>query len=166
MPSTTFEHILAPFGLRGQVLPTYSRSAIPEHYHQRSKNMEILFLIGRILVGVYFIYNAVNHFKNTDALTGYAAARNLPSPRLGTYASGVFILLGGLGVLLGVYTDVAIALLVIFLVTAAFGIHHFWTDTDPMQKMGEQVNFAKNLALAGALLMALMIPELPYSITL
>src|SRR3989344_133844 len=126
--------------------------------------MDILFLLGRIVVGGYFIYNAINHFTNTEMLTGYAASRRLPSPRLGTIVGGIFILLGGLGVLLGAYTTLAIALLIIFLVATAFGIHHFWTDADPMQKMGEKTNFFKNLALAGALLMTLLVEGWPFSI--
>ena len=126
--------------------------------------MDILFLLGRIVVGGYFIYNAINHFTNTEMLTGYAASRRLPSPQLGTIVGGIFILLGGLGVLLGAYTTLAIALLIIFLVATAFGIHHFWTDADPMQKMGEKTNFFKNPALAGALLMTLLVEGWPFSI--
>ena len=29
-------------------------------------------------------------------------------------------------------------------------MHDFWTIEDPMRRMGEQVNFAKNVALLGA----------------
>jgi hypothetical protein len=32
-------------------------------------------------------------------------------------------------------------------------MHAFWKVTDPMHKMSETINFTKNLALIGALLM-------------
>lgn len=37
--------------------------------------METIFLIGRIILGGYFLYNAYNHFTELDALTGYAQSK-------------------------------------------------------------------------------------------
>ncbi|MCI0619480.1 DoxX family protein [Candidatus Wolfebacteria bacterium] len=125
--------------------------------------LTILFMLGRVALAAYFIDAGINHFKSTAALAGYAQSRGVGgSAKLLTLVSGVVLVLGGAGVLLGVVPRLALLALAVFLITAAIMIHHFWTDTDPQQKMGEKVNFTKNLALAAALLMALAIP-LPWT---
>lgn len=101
--------------------------------------------------------NAYNHFKNVDAMAGYAASKGVPSPKLAVMGTGVLLLLGGAGILLGVYTLWAILALVIFLVGVTFQMHRYWTIEDPNQKMVEQINFYKNLALLGAVIMLLAI---------
>ena len=126
--------------------------------------MEIAFLIGRIVLGGYFLISAVNHYTKTDMLAGYAQMRGVHAGRGAVLFSGLFLVLGGLGVLLGVWTDIALALLIIFLVAVSIRIHHFWTDTDPNQKMSEMINFTQNMALIGALLMLYMVPNWPYSL--
>jgi len=121
--------------------------------------MEIIFIIGRVLFGGYFIMNGFNHLKNKKMLTGYAASKGVPSPGLAVVGSGLLILLGGLGVLLGVYTQISLWLIIIFLVPVSFKMHNFWTVEEPQAKMMEQVNFMKNMALVGATLMMLLLAE-------
>ena len=41
-------------------------------------------------------------------------------------------------------------LLALFLVPAAFLIHNFWTETEPMAKATQMAHHGKDLALAGA----------------
>ena len=120
--------------------------------------MEYLFLLGRVLLGGYFIMSGLKHFMHLENMTGYAKSKGVPMAREGVMASGLMMLLGGLGVLLGIYVSYAIYLLVVFLFVAAFKMHQFWTIAEPMSRMGERINFEKNLALAGALLMLLSLP--------
>ena len=120
--------------------------------------MDILFLIGRIIFGWYFIMNAWNHFKNLDGLTGYATSKRVPSPRAAVFVGGILLLLGGLGVFFGVTPEASLALLIIFLVPVSFYMHAYWKETDPNRRMLERVNFMKNMALVGALLMMYAIP--------
>ena len=75
------------------------------------------------------------------------------------------MLLGGLGILLGVYVYLSIFLLVLFLLITTLQMHQYWKVTDQMARMGEEINFKKNLALLGALLIILAIP-LPWIVTL
>ncbi|MER3455657.1 MAG: DoxX family protein [candidate division GAL15 bacterium] len=127
--------------------------------------METLFLIGRIVVGVYYLFNAVNHFIRTQMLSDYAASKGVPAPTVMVVLGGLLLLVGGLSILLGAYVRLGVAAVVVFLVVVAFWMHNFWTVQDPMQKMGEMVNFTKNLALAGSALMFLAIPE-PWPLSL
>ncbi len=113
----------------------------------------ILFLIGRILFGGYFIMSGVNHFSKKEHLKGYAASKGVPMPGTAVIVSGLLLLLGGLGVLLGAYVKWSLIALLVFLVPVTFKMHAYWTDQDPGMKMSNQINFMKNLALIGAVLM-------------
>jgi putative oxidoreductase len=124
-----------------------------------------LFLIGRILFGGYFIIMAVNHFTHVEQMAGYTQSKAVPSPRLAVLFTGLLLLIGGIGVLLGIYVNVAIAALVLFFVPVTFTMHAFWKVQDPQAKMMEQVQFMKNLALLAAVLMLLAIPQ-PWPISL
>ena len=127
--------------------------------------MEYLFLLGRILLGGYFIKNGYNHLKNLNMLTGYAQSKGVPMPKIAVFVTGLMLLLGGLGIVLGIYIQLSVLLLVVFLLVTTFKMHQYWTMTDPMGRMGEHVNFYKNLGLLGAVLMLLAIP-LPWVLSL
>ena len=126
--------------------------------------MEILFLLARILFGGFFIINGVNHFLKSEMMTPYASAKGVPFPKLAVMGSGLVILLGGLGILLGVYIEWAVALLAIFLIVVTFKMHNFWTIEDPNAKMMDMIMFMKNLALLGATLAFLFI-EAPWALS-
>ena len=126
--------------------------------------MIYLFILGRILFGGYFIMSGYNHFKNHTMLTGYAASKGVPMAPLAVWISGLMMLAGGLGILFWVYLKVSIILLAVFLLVTTFTMHQYWKVTDPAQRMGEMVNFNKNMALLGVLLILLAIP-LPWSVS-
>ena len=69
------------------------------------------------------------------------------------------MLLGGLCRLLGVYPVVGIILLIIFLLGVSFQMHSFWKVDDVRMKQIDMINFTKNMALVGALLMFLLLPH-------
>ena len=118
--------------------------------------MDVVVLLGRILFGTLAVTSAVSgHFANTDGLAGYAEARGVKSGGRGlVLISGVILLLAGVSIIVGIWPDLGALLYFVFLVTAAFVIHHFWTDDDPMMKQNEQTQFMKDMALAGAALIA------------
>jgi len=120
--------------------------------------MLYLFLLGRILLGGYFLQNAYSHFKNTAGLAGYSQSKGVPAPKASVIITGIMMLLGGLGILLGVYVEYAVFLLALFLLGTLVKMHRYWEATDPATRMGEHINFYKNLGLLGALLMLLAIP--------
>ena len=127
--------------------------------------MLYLFILGRILLGGYFMQAGYNHFKNLKMLAGYAKSKGVPMPEGAVALTGTMMLLGGLGILLGVYVYLSIFLLVLFLLITTLQMHQYWKVTDQMARMGEEINFKKNLALLGALLIILAIP-LPWIVTL
>ncbi len=115
--------------------------------------MDIIALIGRILFALLFLGSAFGHLANAGAMAPYAESKGLPAPKLGVQLSGAWLLAGGLFVLLGLWGDLGALMLFLFLLPAAFLFHNFWTVADPQAKQGEQAQFMKNIALAGAALL-------------
>lgn len=116
----------------------------------------IIFLVGRIMFGGYFVMMGFNHFKNNKMLTGYAASKGVPSPGLAVYFSGLLIFFGGIGIISNMYPIISLVLIITFLVPVSFMIHSFWKNSDPMTKMADMTHFYKNMALIGATLMLIV----------
>ena len=117
--------------------------------------MDILFLIGRILFVLLFLGSAMSHLTQTDGMAGYAEGRGVRPARPAGLVTGVQIAVGALLVLLGIWMDVGFILLALFLISTAFLMHAFWKETDATAKQMEQIQFMKDLSLAGASIMLL-----------
>lgn len=122
--------------------------------------MNALFVIGSVLFAFLFVGAGIGHFKATEAMTGYAKYKGLPAPKAGVLVSGALFLLGAIAVAVaaiaqgdfvvyGFFGALAIAL-VMFPTAVIF--HNFWKETDPQAKQNEQIQFNKDIALAGAAL--------------
>ncbi len=114
--------------------------------------MDVIILIGRILFGGFFLMSGINHFTKLEAMTGYAKYKKLPAAKLGVLLSGLMLVLGGIYIILGFYTDLGLLLIAIFLVLAAVIFHNFWAETDATAKQNEMLGFMKDIALAGGAL--------------
>ena len=121
--------------------------------------MDTAFLIGRIIFGSYWLMAALNHFKNLKYMSEYAKAKGTPFPKLAVAGTGAILSAGGLSMLLGVYPPVGIALLIVFLLGVSIQVHSFWKVDDAQLKQIDVINFTKNMALIGALLMFLLLPR-------
>jgi putative oxidoreductase len=115
--------------------------------------MAALFLVGRIIFGGYFLYNAYGHFKNLAGMTAYVQSKGISRAKAAVIVGGVMLAIGGLSIILGLFIVLGMWLLVLFLIPVTFKMHAFWKETEPMAKMSETVQFTKNLALIGSLLM-------------
>ena len=111
--------------------------------------MKAPFLIGRLLFGGFFLYNGINHFRNTEALAQYAGAKGVPKPSLAVQATGAAMLIGGASVLLGIKPKIGTAALLGFLIGVTPMMHNYWKAEDQQQRMNDEINFFKNMALAG-----------------
>ena len=114
--------------------------------------MDVVILIGRVLFAAVFVGGAVGHFTQTAAMAAYTESKGVKPGRLAVLASGVWMLVGAALVILGVWADLGALLLAAFLLPTAVIMHPFWREQDPQLKAGEQVNFNKNVSLAGAAL--------------
>jgi putative oxidoreductase len=145
-----------PAELRGQ-----SEFMHPEERRNRllmaprpSEANTTLNLIGRAVFGGYFIYNGINHFLNREQLVGYARHKGVPMADLAVPLTGAMLIAGGTSVLLGKHPRLGTGLIMGFLATVSPTIHAFWADKDEQERMADAVNFAKNIGLIGAALLA------------
>lgn len=116
--------------------------------------MALLYL-GRLLFGGYFIFNGYNHFKQLEMMSGYAKMKGAPLPKLSVALSGLLLLIGGVSILFNILLVIGLAALVLFFIPVTLIMHAFWKIQDPQVKMGEMINFTKNFALLGAILILL-----------
>ena len=123
------------------------------------------FLVGRIVVGFYWLYNAFKHFTSVDHMARAAAAHGVPAPELFVVFGGVLLLVGGLSFVLGLFPRIGIAAVVMFLLPVTLIMHAFWADHSAATRSMNLINFTKNAALLGSTLMFAAIPRpWPYSI--
>jgi putative oxidoreductase len=127
--------------------------------------MKAPFVIGRALLGGFFLYNGINHFRQADALAGYAKSKNIPAAKAGVLASGGMLTIGGASLLLGLKPKLGAAAIIGFLLGVSPLMHDFWNMEDPQQRQNDMINFTKNMALAGAAL-ALAGVEEPWPVSL
>ena len=120
--------------------------------------MKVLVFIAQVYLGLYFLYNAYNHFKNREGLAQYAQIRGVPSPSTAVPLTGLMHLGAGLSLLLGYTVAVGAWLGIIFLILVSYFVHHYWTD-EGMERVGQSVHFFKNLAIAAALLFVTFLPK-------
>lgn len=116
---------------------------------------DVLLIVGRILFGGYFLFNAYNHFANLPMMAGYAQSKGVPAAKLAVAGSGLLLVIGGVSLLFNLFPIVGLVALVLFLLPVTVMVHAFWKIQDPMGRMGEMVNFTKNVALLGAVVILL-----------
>jgi uncharacterized membrane protein YphA (DoxX/SURF4 family) len=114
--------------------------------------LDAILIIGRILFGALFLLSGIGHFAKLEAMVGYAKYKKLPAAKFGVLISGLFFLIGGIYIILGLWVDLGALLLAITLILAAIIFHNFWKESDATAKMNEQIAFNKDLSLAGAAL--------------
>jgi putative oxidoreductase len=111
----------------------------------------VVLLAARVLFGGVLAFMGLNHFVQTEQMTGYARHKGLPAPRLGVLASGALLVVAGLAIVAGVFPLLAAAALAAFLLVSAVVFHDFWAVPEDQQQ-DEMTNFLKNVVMAGGAL--------------
>lgn len=126
----------------------------------------VAFLLGRLLFGVLLGFMGLNHFTGVDEMSGYAASKGVPAPRIAVVVSGIILVGGGLSIAAGVYPLLGAAALGAFFLGVTPVMHDFWAVEDPEQRQSEMTDFLKNAALFGAALvfLALSSTTWPYAL--
>jgi putative oxidoreductase len=120
--------------------------------------MKETFLLGRVLAGGYFIYSGVKHFVDLPTMSGFVAHKGIPMPTAAVVVAGILLLIGGVSFLFGLVPKLGIVALTLFLVPVTLLMHSFWREHGAARMM-DLINFTKNFALLGAVLMAWAVPE-------
>ena len=116
-----------------------------------TSTQDVIALVGRILIAYLFIPAGFGKLMGFAGTVGYVASSGLPLPQVGA-ALAILVELGvGIAFLLGYKTRFAAIVLAVFTVLAAVFFHKYWAVPEAM-KMMQQINFNKNIAIAGGLL--------------
>jgi putative oxidoreductase len=120
-------------------------------------------LVGRILLAVIFLISGFGKIPGFQGTAGYIASKGLPMPQVIAALTIVVELGGGILLAIGYKARWAALALAIFTLLAAILFHDFWA-ADAAQKMNQQINFLKNLAIAGGMLMVFAFGPGRYSV--
>jgi len=109
-------------------------------------------LIGRILIGLFFFYEAFDtmvFFDQTrDTLSNYGI--NFAQDFL-IVCSILILLIGGIMVIIGYYASIGALLLFIYWFTFTMIVYSFWNDPPDVKSLHIK-SFSRNMALCGGLL--------------
>ena len=106
--------------------------------------MQVGFAIGRIIVGLFYLFTGVSGLLNLNMMAGYAASKGVPAPMLAVIVSHLLLLLAAVCIFTGWKPVIGVAALVIFYLPVTFMMHNFWAMPDPTMKM---TNMTWNAAL-------------------
>jgi putative oxidoreductase len=109
-------------------------------------------LSGRILLSAIFLMSAFGKITDWSGTAEHMEKEGMVMIPIFLAGAIAFEALGGLSVLLGLFTRYGAWLLIAFLVPTTLIFHDFWVK-EGMERLQQMVQFMKNLALMGGLLM-------------
>jgi putative oxidoreductase len=115
---------------------------------------DALSLIGRIFLAVIFLVSGFGKIGGFEGLIGQIASKGFPVPAAFAAATIAIELGAGLMLVFGWKARWAAFLLAVFTAIVSVFFHNFWALPEA-QKMMQQIQFMKNLALIGGLLLVM-----------
>ena len=111
-------------------------------------------LLGRTLLSAIFLWDAFDHIRHFDSTKVKMTAFGVTWQQdLLLNGSIIFVALGGLMLLIGYRTSLAVVLLLIYWLPFTFIVHPFWSFSGDFTQRIESIEFMKNMAIAGGLFM-------------
>ncbi|MER9162643.1 MULTISPECIES: DoxX family protein [unclassified Mesorhizobium] len=110
-----------------------------------------LLFLARLLLGGAFVFAGLRNIQNAAFLTQLMAARGVPQAGLALWLGIVLQIAAGVLVIAGLWTALAAAVLLLFLIVATPMFHNFWDHQGPDR--ASRINgFVGNVALSGGFL--------------
>jgi putative oxidoreductase len=106
---------------------------------------------GRLLLSLIFILSALGKLADLGGTAAFMRAAGIPAVWLFLPGAIVLELGGGLAILTGYGMRLGVVALIVFLIPATLIFHPFW-QVSGMERTGQIINFMKNLAIMGGLL--------------
>lgn len=120
-------------------------------------------LIGRILLAAIFVISGAGKIFAFAGTAGYMASKGLPMPEVLLVGTIVIELLGGLMLAAGLNARWVALVIFLWLIPVTFIFHAFW-GIDPKEAQTQQIQFLKNVAIMGGMLMVFAFGPGRYSI--
>ena len=114
-----------------------------------------LLLMGRLLIGLYFILPGVQKITQFDTMSQYMEKHNVPMVSLLLIVTIVLQIVGGLAIIVGYKGKLAAFILAGLTLMISIYMHNFWNLPEGGDVSHETQNFVKNMAImAGLLILA------------
>jgi putative oxidoreductase len=120
--------------------------------------------VGRLALAWFFLSEAYMRAGAWDANVTQMAMLNMPVPPLLLAAAVIVMLLGGISLLLGFHARHGAMLLFGFTIVATVLMHDYWHLTAAVVRDADYEIFARNIAIAGGLLMVIGLGAGPFAI--
>lgn len=120
--------------------------------------------VGRLLLAWFFVANSVAYAGRWEATITLMAMKGVPVPALVLALGLLVMVLGGVSLVLGFHARHGALLLFAFTVIASVLMHDYWHIRDAAARAADFEIFARNMAIAGALLMVVGMGSGPFSI--
>ena len=116
----------------------------------------ILIVIGRFLLGAYFVQAGLRNFMKLELHTGILHKKGVPMPRESLLVALAVQVLGGLSVALGIFPAIGAIGLILFTIAANFLYHNF-TLYQGDERTSHLGSVLTNAAIVGGFLLVIAI---------
>jgi putative oxidoreductase len=113
----------------------------------------ICLLLGRLLMGSYFILPGLRKISNYQGTTDYMLAHSVPAVDFLLPVTIFIQILLGLAIIIGFKGKLAAFVLAGLTLIISIYMHDFWSMDEGMERGHELQNFIKNMAIMAGLLM-------------
>lgn len=120
-------------------------------------------LVGRVLLASIFIWSGIGKITGWKMAAGYMAMHNMPLVPFFLFMAIMVELGGGLAILTGFQGRLAALAVFLYLIPTTLIFHNFWA-APPDAHMMQLINFMKNVAIMGGLLMMVRFGAGEYSL--
>jgi len=131
---------------------------------EASASRDTVALVARVLLAAIYFLSGFGKITGFAGTASYIAAHGLPFPALGALLAIVVEIGGGLMLLVGWKARWTSLILALYTVVAGVLFHPYWNDADSAARMGDYINFWKNISMAGGFLMVFAFGPGRYSI--
>lgn len=108
-------------------------------------------LLARLCLAAVFILAGISKFISWDQTIAYMTAKGIPMASYFLVLAGLLEIIAGVCLVVGYYTRIAAAALMLFLIPTTGIFHDFWNLTDAAGRQLQMIMFLKNLAIFGGL---------------
>jgi len=108
-------------------------------------------LLGRILLSSVFILAGIGKIGGFSGEEMFLASKHFPLPAVALGIAMIIELVGGLAILVGLYTRFTAWIVFLYLIPTTFLFHNFWA-MEGAARQDNIIHFEKNLAIMGGLL--------------
>jgi len=114
-----------------------------------SDNAGAIVLVGRIVFAFFFAFAGYRHITSGQQMVGYARSSGFPVPAVASWPTGGWLIAAAVSVGVGIWPEIGVLMLIVFLAPAAVWFHAFWTAPEDQVQTQTQL-FWRNATFIGA----------------